>query len=58
MTQWIKDLVLSLLWLMFSLWPGNFCLGAVLHPKKEQTRVTVRCHCTVPALELEEGPLF
>ena len=25
MTQWVKDLALSLLWLGFNLWPGNFC---------------------------------
>ena len=32
MTQWVKDLALSLLWLWlqlllgFSPWPGNFCM--------------------------------
>ena len=29
----VKDSVLSLLWLGFSLWPGNFCMPQV-QPKK------------------------
>ena len=33
MAQWIKDPALSLLWLRFSPWPGNFCMSWA-QPKK------------------------
>ena len=33
MAQWIKDLVLSLLWFGFDPWPGNFCLPKKITPQ-------------------------
>ena len=44
MAQWVKDLVLSLLWLEFSPWPGNFCMPQV-QPKKRYLK-----HCLVTKL--------
>ena len=34
MIQWLKDLTLSLLWLRFSPWPGNFHMPQA-QPKKK-----------------------
>ena len=36
-TQWVKDLALSLLWLGFNLWPGNFMSWAW---QKQKTKTT------------------
>ena len=53
MAQWVKDPVLSLLWLRFAPWPGNFCMSQVWPPKKKKWRSLVlqqvkdlTCHCS------------
>ena len=40
----VKDLVLSLLWLRFDLWPGNFCMPWMWQKKKKE-RERERCQC-------------
>ena len=37
MAQWVKDLAVSLWWLKFDPWPGNFHMPQV-QPKKDETR--------------------
>ena len=38
MAQQVKDLVLSLLWLRFEPWPGNFCVPWVLSASSPQKK--------------------
>ena len=36
MAQWVKHLVLSLLWLELDPWPRNFCMSLQAWPKKKK----------------------
>ena len=38
MAQWVKDLVLSLLWCGFGTWPENFQMLQALQKKKKEER--------------------
>ena len=56
MAQGIKDLVLSLLWLGFDPWPGNFCMPwmwPIKQTNKENTQGVLNQNCVEIKLLLE-----
>lgn len=42
-TQWVKNLVLSLLWLGFDLWRLNFCMPRMRPPPKKIFKFYFKC---------------
>ena len=42
MSQWVEDLVLSLLWLRFDPWPGNFHMLRARSKKKKKKSFNIQ----------------
>ena len=51
--QWIKDLALSLLWLRFNPWPGNFFMLQA-RPKKNISGVPIIAQCIKNRTSIQE----
>ena len=44
MVQWVKDPALSLLWIEFDPWPGNFCVPWI--PPKIRVKLNKMAQCS------------